>query len=146
MLFRRYSMEHRTTCLGCLDAANSKAPFDKEGECDRCEKDVTPHTSIIDNEYFKCAIRSALFRDYVAHSIVKATCIHIPLRFMDRFMEEVARAGRCESAEPWDQEGPRVVCGKNLLLQSLKLRSSNEKPVEISESLERTARGGCCYS
>ncbi len=126
MLFSRYSMEHRTTCLGCLDAANSKAPFDKEGECDRCEKDFTPHTSIIDDEYFKCAIRSALFRDYVAHSVVKATCSHIPLRFMDRFMEEVARAGRCESAEPWDQEGPRVVCGKNLLLLSLKLRSSNE--------------------
>ena len=117
-VFFRYGMEHRTTCLGCLNAANGKAPFDKEGTCDRCDKKLSLHSCLMDDEYFKCYIRSGLFREivrrkdnaYVAHGIVKTTCFNIPLSFMHRFMEEVAKAGRCEDAEPWDREGPRVMC------------------------------------
>ena len=81
--FRRHSMEYRTTCLGCLHET-----FDKEGKCDRCNSSLSPHTCTIDNDYFKCVIRSAIFREivrwkdnaYVAHIIVKDTCnnIHIP--------------------------------------------------------------------
>ena len=26
----------RTSCLACLDAANRKAAFDKNGECEKC--------------------------------------------------------------------------------------------------------------
>ncbi len=96
--------------------ANVRATFDFKGKCDQCESDLWPHTNLVNDEYYKCAIRSAIFREivrrkdnaYVAHIIVKATCSNIPAHFMDRFMEQVANAGRRENAEQWDKEGPRV--------------------------------------
>jgi hypothetical protein len=102
-----------------LDDANRKAPFDKNGECEKCGEALhSIRSSLTKDNYYKCAIRAAIFRDilrrkdnaYVAHSIVKATCSHVPLEFMSRFMEEVAEAGRNPKSEPWDREGPRVLC------------------------------------
>ena len=110
----------RTTCLTCLDVANQNASFDRKGDCDQCgEALIAPmRSSFMPDEYYKCAIRSAIFREimrrkdnaYIAHSIVRATCSHVPLEFMERFMEEVAESGRSPDSEQWDKEGPRVVC------------------------------------
>ena len=57
-----------------------------------------------------CAIRNTIFTEvlrrrsnaYVAHSIIKATVLNIPLEFMKRFMDKMAEKGRLDSAMPWD--------------------------------------------
>jgi len=113
----RRNMEQRTACLGCLHAASRKAPFDPAGECELCKGQLEIDQNISSDNYYRCAIRSAIFTEalrrrnnaYVAHSIIKCTITHIPLSFMTRFMNEVAEKGRLPESEPWDKEGPRVL-------------------------------------
>ena len=98
----RMNMEPCTVCLGCLHADSRKAPFDPEGECEQCKGQLDIDQSIINDNYYRCAIRSAIFTEalrrrnnaYVAHNIVKCTVPHIPLSFMKRFMKEVGAKGR----------------------------------------------------
>ncbi len=99
--------EPRTMCLGCLHADIQKAPFDAE----KWKGDLEPDQSIMPDDYYKCALRHAIFtevlrRRNVAHSIVRSTVPHIPLDFMKRLM---AAKGRHVSAKAWDKEGPRVL-------------------------------------
>ena len=109
--------EERTACLACLYDQNQAAPFDADGECGHCGGDMKPQSTLIEDEYFKCALRSAIYKEilrkrsnaYVAHSIVTATVDNVPLPFMERFMGEVAEKGRREKAKPWDKEGPRIL-------------------------------------
>ena len=114
----RKNMEPRTLCMGCSHADNQKAPFDPTGECEQCKGDLIVDQSITSDNYNRCAIRSAIFKEamrrrnnaYVAHSIVRCTVPHIPLSFMKRFMKEVGTKGRLlETTKPWDKEGPRVL-------------------------------------
>ena len=72
------------------------------------------------DNYYKCAISNAIFTEilrrrnnaYVAHNIARCTIPNIPLDFMKRFMAEVARKGRLDSALAWDKEEPRVLANK----------------------------------
>ncbi len=114
----RRNMKPRTVCLGCLHADSRKVPFDTEGECEQCKGQLDIDKSITNDNYYRCAIGSAIFTEalrrrnnaYVAHSIVKCTTPHIPLSFMKRCIKEVDAKGRLsEKAEPWDKEGPRVL-------------------------------------
>jgi len=107
----------RASCLVCLDAANKKAHFDKAGECEKCgELFKLTRNSLIRDIYYKCEIRAAMFRDvlrrkknaYVAHNIVKATCGHVSLEFMNHFVEEVTEEERKHEAESCGKDDPRV--------------------------------------
>ncbi len=109
--------EPRTACLKCMHAVNRKAPFDSEGVGVKCKGDREPNQSIMSDNYYKCAIKNAIFTEvlrrrnnaYVAHNIVRCTIPNIPLDFMRRFMSEVAGKGRLDSAKAWDKEGPRTL-------------------------------------
>ena len=92
--------EERTDCVSCLLDQNRAAPFDADSECGCCGGDLEPQTNVIEDEYFKCAIRSAIFRAeilrkksnaYVAHSISTVTVHNVPSEFMERFMAEVTK-------------------------------------------------------
>ena len=142
-------MEHRTTCLGCMNVTNGKTPFDKKGKCDRFTTSLSTHTCTIDDDYLTILWEIVRRKDnaYVAHSIVKATCNNIPMRCMERFMEEVAKVGRRENAEhAMGQTGPAgyvqgIQRQQNLVFHNL---GSNCAPLQLRGTGCTHQRGGGC--
>jgi len=78
--------EPGTAYLGCMHADNRKAPFDAEGACKKCKGDWEPDQSIMPDNYYKCAIRHAIFTEvlsrrknaYVAHIVVRCRIPYSP--------------------------------------------------------------------
>ena len=95
--------QDRTACLACMHKQARDATFEPDGECKVCgNKDLEPNATLTTDEYYKTAIRYAIFdqilrrkdNKYTSFSSVSAQAFNIPLDFMERFMEEVADWGR----------------------------------------------------
>jgi hypothetical protein len=83
--------------------------FNPESECEKCKGQLDIDINITGDNYYRCAIKSAIFPDalrrrnnaYVAHNIVKFAVFHIPLSFMKRVIKQVGAKGQLpEIAEP----------------------------------------------
>jgi len=64
--YDRRNLEPRTACLGCLHARSQKALVDPESECEQSKGQLEIDQSITHDNYYRCAIRSAIFYGGVA--------------------------------------------------------------------------------